>query len=230
MIKAERVLESTGQAAVEFGGVEKAPAPLGGALKRALDIVVAGTALLVLWPLMLMVMLTIRLTDPGPVIFGHERIGFNGRRFRCKKFRSMVTNADVALQRLLERDPAAAQEWAETQKLRNDPRITRIGRILRETSLDELPQLWNVLKGEMSIVGPRPIVNAEVRRYAQSFDAYVATRPGITGLWQVTGRSDCSYDERVALDVDYVRNWSIWRDIAIIAKTFHAVLARKGSY
>ena len=142
----------------------------------------------------------------------------------------MVVNADAALKDLLERDPRAADEWAQSQKLKNDPRVTRLGKVLRETSLDELPQLWNVVRGDMSIVGPRPIVSAEVTRYGSNFPAYAATKPGITGLWQVTGRSDCSYEERVSLDVDYVRNWSILRDIYIIAKTAVVVFARKGSY
>jgi len=227
MIKIERALESANPAGVE---IQPPRSALGGATKRVLDIIIALTGLSVLWPLMLMVAAAIRVSDPGPVLFAHERIGFNGRRFRCLKFRSMVMNADVALRNLLERDPNAAREWAETQKLRDDPRVTRLGQILRETSLDELPQLWNVLVGDMSIVGPRPIVSAEVRRYANDFDAYAATRPGITGLWQVMGRSDCTYEERVSLDVAYVRNWSLLRDCFIVAKTFIVVFARKGSY
>ncbi len=230
MIKIERALESANRAGVELGQTQPPRSVLGGVTKRTLDIIIALTGLSVLWPLMLMVAIAIRVSDPGPVLFSHERIGFNGRRFRCLKFRSMVMNADEALRNLLERDPNAAQEWAETQKLRNDPRITRLGQILRETSLDELPQLWNVLVGDMSIVGPRPIVSAEVRRYANNFDAYAATRPGITGLWQVTGRSDCTYEERVSLDVAYVQNWSLLRDFFIVAKTFIVVFARRGSY
>jgi lipopolysaccharide/colanic/teichoic acid biosynthesis glycosyltransferase len=179
---------------------------------------------------MLMVAAAIRYSDPGPTVFKHERIGFNGRRFKCLKYRSMIMNSDAALRALLDCDPQAAEEWFSTHKLKNDPRVTRLGRLLRETSLDELPQLWNVLVGDMSIVGPRPIVSAEVPRYGEHFKVYATTRPGITGLWQVTGRSDCSYDERVSLDVAYVEGWSFFRDIAIIAKTFVVVFARKGSY
>jgi exopolysaccharide production protein ExoY len=230
MLEAESSLENTPGSTIEIIGVGSAKYAPGGALKRILDIALAVTGIAVLWPLMLMVALAIRYTDPGPAVFGHERIGLNGRRFKCLKFRSMIVNSDAALRDLLERDSEAAAEWAQSQKLKNDPRVTKLGRILRETSLDELPQLWNVLKGDMSIVGPRPIVSAEVRRYGNSFKEYAATKPGITGLWQVTGRSDCSYDERVSLDVAYVQNWSILRDIWIIAKTVVVVFARKGSY
>jgi exopolysaccharide production protein ExoY len=230
MLKADSPLQSAARSRADIAGAGTAKYLPGGSLKRVLDIILALAGLAVLWPLMLMVALAIRFTDPGPAIFGHERIGFNGRRFKCLKFRSMITNSEAALRDLLARDPAAAAEWAETQKLKNDPRVTRLGKILRETSLDELPQLWNVLRGEMSIVGPRPIVSAEVRRYGNDFKAYAATKPGITGLWQVMGRSDCSYDERVSLDVDYVRNWSIVRDIWIIARTVVVVFGRKGSY
>ena len=230
MLEAESSLENTPGSTLEIIGVGSAKYAPGGALKRILDIALAVTGIAVLWPLMLMVALAIRYTDPGPAVFGHERIGLNGRRFKCLKFRSMIVNSDAALRDLLERDSEAAAEWAQSQKLKNDPRVTKLGRILRETSLDELPQLWNVLKGDMSIVGPRPIVSAEVRRYGNSFKEYAATKPGITGLWQVTGRSDCSYDERVSLDVAYVQNWSILRDIWIIAKTVVVVFARKGSY
>ncbi len=230
MLKAENSLDSTGSPTVEIVGAGSARYAPGGALKRVLDIAIATTGVAVLWPLMLMVALAIRYTDPGPAIFGHERIGLNGRRFKCLKFRSMIINSDTALRELLERDPAAAAEWAQSQKLKNDPRVTKLGKMLRETSLDELPQLWNVLKGDMSIVGPRPIVSAEVRRYGNHFPAYAATKPGITGLWQVTGRSDCTYEERVSLDVAYVENWSLLRDVWIIARTVIVVFGRKGSY
>jgi len=230
MLKAESSLETRGPSNVELVDAGSAKSHTGGTLKRVLDIAIATAGITVLWPLMLMVALAIRWTDPGPVIFGHERIGLNGRRFKCLKFRSMIVNSEAVLRELLDRDAAAAAEWAQSQKLRSDPRVTKLGRMLRETSLDELPQLWNVLKGEMSIVGPRPIVSSEVRRYGNHFKAYAATKPGITGLWQVTGRSDCSYDERVSLDVAYVENWSILRDVWIIAKTVVVVFGRKGSY
>jgi exopolysaccharide production protein ExoY len=228
VLKIENSLQ--GNPAVNFAGVEPAKSFTGGMLKRALDVLVALTGIAVLWPLMLMVIVAIRCSDPGPAIFGHERIGLNGRRFKCLKFRSMITNSEAALRELLERDEAAAAEWAQSQKLKNDPRVTRLGKVLRETSLDELPQLWNVVKGDMSIVGPRPIVSAEVTRYGNAFPSYAATKPGITGLWQVTGRSDCTYEERVSLDVAYVQNWSILSDLYIIAKTVVVVFGRKGSY
>jgi len=230
MLNAGSPLENAANSAVDIVSVGSAKYAPGGILKRAVDIALAAIGIAVLWPLMLMVALAIRYTDPGPAIFGHERIGLNGRRFKCLKFRSMIINSEAALRELLERDQAAAAEWAASQKLKNDPRITRLGRLLRETSLDELPQLWNVLRGDMSIVGPRPIVSAEVRRYGNHFTDYAATKPGITGLWQVTGRSDCTYEERVSLDVDYVQNWSILRDFWIIARTVIVVFGRKGSY
>jgi undecaprenyl-phosphate galactose phosphotransferase len=196
--------------------------------KTAIDVIVASAALLVLAPLLVLLAALVKL-DGGPVLFAHTRIGRGGNRFPCLKFRSMVVDADVVLQRLLESDAAAAAEWAETQKLRHDPRITWIGRILRNTSLDELPQLFNVLRRDMSLVGPRPIVTAEMSRYGGDIVYYLAARPGITGLWQVSGRSDTSYAERVALDAAYVRDWSLWKDAAIVARTIPAVLKRKGA-
>jgi lipopolysaccharide/colanic/teichoic acid biosynthesis glycosyltransferase len=204
--------------------------PVGGKGKRAVDLAVSLAALVALWPLFLMIVLVMKATDPGPVFFAHERIGFNGRRFRCLKFRSMVVESDAALQALLRRDPEAAREWYETQKLRQDPRITTLGRLLRVTSLDELPQLINVLVGDMSIVGPRPIVLAEKARYGHNYSLYTAARPGLTGPWQVSGRSDCSYEQRVMLDVDYVQNWSMVRDALVMVKTAVVVLSRNGSY
>jgi exopolysaccharide production protein ExoY len=196
--------------------------------KAAVDIIAAGSALLFLAPLMLLLAVLVKL-DGGPVLFAHGRIGRGGTRFPCLKFRSMVTDSDQVLRALLERDPAAAAEWAETQKLRQDPRITLVGRFMRKTSLDELPQLLNVLHRDMSLVGPRPIVAAEVPRYGEDIAYYLAIRPGITGLWQVSGRSNTSYAERVALDTAYVREWSFWKDVTIVARTIPAVLARKGA-
>ncbi len=167
--------------------------------------------------------------DGGPALYAHRRIGAGGREFMCLKFRSMITDGDAVLRRLLETDPKAAAEWSETRKLRRDPRITWIGRILRTTSLDELPQLLNVLRLEMSLVGPRPIVRGEIERYADEIAFYYETRPGITGLWQVSGRSDTSYVQRVHLDTWYVKNWTLWHDLAILAKTIPAVLKRQGA-
>lgn len=174
--------------------------------------------------------LVIYSTERGPILYGHDRIGYKGRRFKCLKFRSMVPNGDVVLAEHLANNPAARAEWDATQKLRDDPRITPLGRFLRTTSLDELPQLWNVIRGDMSLVGPRPIVHSEMVRYGNRIEAYTCARPGITGLWQVSGRSDTSYDQRVILDEWYILNWSFWYDIVILLQTAWIVLLRKGAF
>jgi len=166
----------------------------------------------------------------GAPIFGHARIGRYGRTFACFKFRTMVADAEGVLRRLLESDASARAEWERSYKLKDDPRITPIGAFLRRTSLDELPQLWNVLKGDMSLVGPRPIIEAELERYGDQVDYYLETRPGITGLWQISGRNDTGYEDRVALDSWYVRNWSLWYDLVILVKTVRVVLGREGAY
>jgi Undecaprenyl-phosphate galactose phosphotransferase WbaP len=202
--------------------------PVARLAKLSLDVALASLALLILAPLFLLIAIAIKL-DGGPVFYAHKRIGADGRTFQCLKFRSMVMDSERVLRDLLARDPAAAQEWARTQKLRNDPRITKVGALLRQTSLDELPQLLNVLRLEMSLVGPRPIVAAEVPKYADDIAFYCETRPGITGLWQVSGRSDTSYARRVQLDSWYVKNWTVWHDLTIIAKTVPAVLKRRGA-
>lgn len=196
--------------------------------KAFMDRGAAAILLLLLAPLFLVVVLLIR-RDGGMALFRHKRLGARGRVFPCLKFRTMVSEADKVLAHLLVNDPAAAAEWHATQKLRHDPRITRVGQFLRKTSLDELPQLINVLRGEMSLVGPRPIVRAEVARYGREIHQYYRARPGLTGLWQISGRSNTSYDQRVQLDVRYVANWTLWRDVVIIAKTIPAVLLRKGA-
>ncbi len=203
--------------------------PFSRVVKAAFDQVAAIVLLALLAPLLLILAMLVR-ADGGPAFYRHRRIGAGGRVFDCLKFRSMVVDAEGALNRLLASDPAAAAEWAATQKLRNDPRITRIGRFLRASSLDELPQLFNVLRGEMSLVGPRPIVRDEVARYGCDIEHYYAAKPGLTGLWQVSGRSDMSYDRRVQLDVWYVRNWSLWHDIAILFKTVPAVFLQRGAH
>ncbi|HDZ2983580.1 TPA: sugar transferase, partial [Klebsiella pneumoniae] len=156
--------------------------------------------------------------------------GKNGRKFKCLKFRSMVINSKEVLENLLINDNEAREEWEKTFKLKNDPRITKIGHFLRRTSLDELPQLFNVLKGEVSLVGPRPIITEELQRYNEEVDYYLLSKPGMTGLWQVSGRSDVDYDTRVYLDSWYVKNWSMWNDIAILFKTIAVVLNRDGAY
>jgi undecaprenyl-phosphate galactose phosphotransferase len=202
--------------------------PFSRLLKMVFDQIVAAVLLVLLSPLFLVIASLVR-ADGGPAFFGHRRIGLNGDRFRCLKFRTMVSDADNVLRQLLIKDPAARAEWEATQKLRNDPRITAIGRFLRKTSLDELPQLLNVLRGEMSLVGPRPIVDAELPRYGKDIVYYYETRPGMTGLWQVSGRSDASYERRVQLDLWYVKNWTLWHDVTILLKTIPAVLCRDGA-
>ncbi len=196
--------------------------------KTLFDKVLAALMLLALAPVMAVIALLVR-RDGGPALFGHRRIGAGGSTFQCLKFRTMVVDSDAVLAALLASDPAAAAEWAETQKLRADPRITGIGRFLRACSLDELPQLVNVLRGEMSLVGPRPIVEAEIARYGDNIVHYYAIRPGLTGLWQISGRSNTSYDHRVRLDVSYVRSWTFSKDLMILLKTVPAVLERRGA-
>jgi len=181
-------------------------------------------------PLLAAIAILIKMNSPGPVFFGQQRIGQGGRRFIAWKFRSMVVDADRVLKEYLAKRPDLREEWERDQKLKNDPRVTRVGRILRKLSLDELPQLWNVIKGEMSLVGPRPIVQDELAKYGDKGTFYLKVKPGMTGLWQVSGRNDISYKERVELDVYYVRNWSVWLDLYILARTVWVVLFGKGAY
>jgi lipopolysaccharide/colanic/teichoic acid biosynthesis glycosyltransferase len=198
--------------------------------KRALDLFGAAFGLVLLAPFFLIVAMMVR-ADGGPAFFAHQRVGRGGKLFGCLKFRSMVVDSQARLEALLANDPAARAEWDATRKLKNDPRITRIGRFLRSTSLDELPQLINVLRGEMSLVGPRPVQEAEIDRYYGASAAhYMAVRPGITGLWQVSGRSETSYESRVALDVSYVSRPSLLADIAILLRTPLAVVSRRGAH
>ena len=197
---------------------------------RFIDIMAALAALIAFAPIMIAIAIAIKIFDSGPVFFAHKRMGQFGRTFGCLKFRSMVVNADQRLKEHLSNNPAAAAEWALDHKLRNDPRITPLGRFLRKSSLDELPQLFNVLRGEMSLVGPRPIVAAEVERYGRYFADYCSVRPGITGLWQVSGRNDVTYRRRVALDVTYSRTQSLKLYAWIIYRTVPALLFQRGSY
>lgn len=198
-------------------------------LKRMFDLVAALLILLLLALPLLLIAIRIR-QDGGPAIFAHRRVGQSGRMFPCYKFRTMHVDAERQLRELLARDPAARAEWDREFKLRNDPRITPIGQFLRKTSLDELPQLFNVIRGEMSLVGPRPIIEAELERYGDDMDYFLMVRPGMTGLWQVSGRNHVDYETRVYLDTWYVKNWSLWYDIAIMFKTVRVVLARDGAY
>jgi exopolysaccharide production protein ExoY len=203
---------------------------LGGWLKLSFDVMAALCALIILSPLFVLTALAVKLSSPGPVLFGHTRVGYGGRTFKCWKFRSMVTNGDEVLEKYLAAHPDERDEWISNRKLRNDPRVTRIGAVLRTYSVDELPQVINVLMGEMSLVGPRPVVWDELAMYGPAASIYLQTRPGITGLWQVSGRSDASYDQRVSFDTNYVQNWSLVQDLSIIARTIPAVLSAKGSY
>lgn len=198
--------------------------------KRILDIGLSSLGGLLLLPLLGLIAILIKLDSPGPVLYGQWRVGQGGRWFRVWKFRSMVKDADKVLKEYFEKHPELREEWELYQKLRDDPRVTRVGRILRQTSLDELPQLWNVLRGEMSLVGPRPLPQHSVEKYGEEFAFYIKVKPGITGLWQVSGRSDTTFQEHVNLNTYYVRNWSLWLDFYILARTVWVVLTRKGAY
>jgi exopolysaccharide production protein ExoY len=206
------------------------PAPIGMTPKRVIDIVLALSGIVLLAPLLIICYVLTLITSPGPAVFRHRRVGFNGKHFDCLKFRTMVTDAPERLQRLLESDPAAAAEWATNRKLRHDPRVTPIGDILRKSSLDELPQLFNVLRGDMSIVGPRPVTDEELERYKSSIGAYLACRPGITGLWQVSGRSSTTYEQRVAYDTFYANNWSVALDAKILVVTIPSLLTTDSAF
>lgn len=198
-------------------------------LKRTMDIIGSISIMILFSPLLLILYFLIK-KDGGNAIYGHPRIGRNGKTFKCLKFRSMVVNSKEVLEELLDKDPEARAEWEKDFKLKNDPRITKVGAFIRKTSLDELPQLFNVLKGEMSLVGPRPIVAEELERYQYDVDYYLMAKPGMTGLWQVSGRNDVDYETRVYFDSWYVKNWSLWNDLAILFKTVNVVLNRDGAY
>lgn len=204
--------------------------PLNRVIKTVFDYTLTLLGTIAISPILLFIALWIYKDSPGPVIFKHVRIGKDGKPFPCYKFRSMCVDAKERLAELLANDPAAREEWERDFKLKNDPRITKSGAFLRKTSLDELPQIFNVLKGEMSLVGPRPIIQEELERYGEYVGDYLMVKPGITGMWQVSGRSDIEYHERVLLDSWYVRNWSVWIDIVMLFKTFAVVAMRKGAY
>jgi lipopolysaccharide/colanic/teichoic acid biosynthesis glycosyltransferase len=197
--------------------------------KRAFDMFGAAFLGVLLSPLILIIVFMIRI-EGEPVLFRHKRIGQNGRVFHCLKFRTMVHDAEQVLRDVLRDNPELLDEWIQNHKIRNDPRITPVGRFLRLTSLDELPQIWNILRGDMSLVGPRPVVREELLRYGRNVAHYLAVKPGLTGLWQVKGRSDTSYRRRVAMDTYYVRNQGIVLDLRIVAATTGAVWRRAGAY
>jgi Undecaprenyl-phosphate galactose phosphotransferase WbaP len=199
-------------------------------IKRCWDILLVLVSMPVMLPILGAVSAVILLNSPGPVFYSHRRIRKNGAFFSMWKFRTMCVNSTEVLEEYLARHPAAHAEWSQTHKLRRDPRITPLGSFLRRYSLDELPQLWNVLMGQMSLVGPRPIVAAEVEKYGDHFESYCRVKPGLTGLWQVSGRSELSYDARVALDCEYVRRWSLTKDFMILLKTFASVVNQDGAF
>jgi exopolysaccharide production protein ExoY len=204
--------------------------PIGGSAKRLVDIVLATFGIVVLLPLFSLCLLGAFLSSPGSVIFRHRRVGFRGRRFECLKFRTMAPSVDKLLHGHLSANPQAKQKWEETRKLRHDPRMTLYGTIMHKTGLDELPQLFNVLKGDMSIVGPRPMTDDELERCAHRVSAYLACRPGITGPWQISGRSETSYSARVTFDDAYARNWSLLVDVEIMLGTLPTVLDSNDVY
>ena len=204
--------------------------PINRWIKTIFDYVLTITGTIAISPILIIIALWIYKDSPGPVIFKHRRIGKNGKEFNCYKFRSMCVDAKERLEQLLKTDPKAKAEWEKDFKLKNDPRITKSGAFLRKTSLDELPQIFNVLKGEMSLVGPRPIIKDEMIRYGEYINDYLMVKPGITGMWQVSGRSDTDYKQRIQLDIWYVRNWSVWLDTMLLWRTVKIVLQCKGAY
>jgi exopolysaccharide production protein ExoY len=203
------------------------------ALKRVFDLCFVVIFLGLFWWVYPLVALAIWVSSQGPLVYGHTRVGRGGRKFKCYKFRSMVVNSKEVLDELLARDPVARSEWERSFKLKDDPRITAVGAFLRKTSLDELPQLWNIITGDMSVVGPRPVTRTEIKLHYADGDSlrhYISLRPGLTGPWQVGGRSDTTYEERVAIDSDYVRNWNVWSDFKIVMATVAVIFTKRGAY
>lgn len=198
--------------------------------KRAVDLILAGIGSLLTLPLFGLIALAIKLNSPGPIFFVHQRVGKNGRTFPMLKFRTMYVDAEERLRKMLTENPGDKAEWDRYQKLKNDSRVTKVGSILRSFSLDELPQIWNVIRGEMSVVGPRPFCPDQKELYGESYQNYIQVRPGITGMWQISGRNESSFSDRAVLDEYYVRNWSIWMDLYILVRTPIAVFSRDGAY
>jgi exopolysaccharide production protein ExoY len=222
---------------IESGVARALPAQVGLSIiergvKRAFDLASVVVIVALFWWAIIAVAIAVRLTTGSPVIYGHKRVGRDGREFNCYKFRSMVPNADEVLSHLLATDAAAREEWNRDFKLKDDPRVTRVGRFIRKTSLDEFPQLWNVLANEMSVVGPRPVVRKELDAYyaGAGRSRYLSVKPGLTGLWQVSGRNDMEYCERVELDRAYVDSWGVFSDFMIVMRTVGVMFGRKGAY
>ena len=198
--------------------------------KRILDLGLLFISAPITIPLVLIVSIIVKITSPGPIFYGHKRIGKNGKEFKCWKFRSMVIDADKQLEKILAENPEMRAEWEKDRKFSNDPRVTKIGKILRKTSIDEIPQFFNVLMGEMSFIGPRPVTTPELEKYGDKSDFILSVQPGLSGMWQISGRSDTGYEERITLDSYYIRNWSMWLDLWIIIKTIYVVVKGKGAY
>lgn len=198
--------------------------------KRIIDLAIIFFALPFVLPVSLIVALLIKFTSPGPVLYGHKRIGQNHKEIRCWKFRSMYRDADAQLERVLRENPKMREQWEKDRKIENDPRVTPFGKFIRKTSLDELPQLINIFLGQMSFVGPRPVMEDELVRYGKNVDYILSVTPGLSGMWQTSGRSDTAYEDRITLDTYYIQNWSIWLDIWILIKTVWVVLGGKGAY
>lgn len=200
------------------------------ATKRLVDLLLLLVSSPVTIPLTVIIALIVKLTSKGPVFYGHKRVGQNHREFKCWKFRSMVIDADKQLEKILAEDPKRREEWERDRKFEDDPRVTKIGKFLRKTSIDEIPQFFNVLTGEMSFIGPRPVTEPELEKYGKRADYILTAKPGLSGMWQISGRSETSYEERITLDAYYIQNWSVWLDIWIIMKTVFVVLKGKGAY
>ena len=199
-------------------------------IKRFMDLFLLLISSPITLPLVAIVSILIKVSNPGPIFYGHTRIGKNGRIFKCWKFRSMVVDADKQLEKILAENPQMRAEWEKDRKFTDDPRVTKIGKILRKTSIDEIPQFFNVLLGEMSFIGPRPVTKPELNKYGSKADFILSVQPGLSGMWQISGRSDTGYEERITLDSYYIQNWSVWLDIWIIIKTVYVVLKGKGAY
>jgi exopolysaccharide production protein ExoY len=210
--------------------VEILPSVLGGRVKRTFDLLAALILIVTLSPFFFFIIMLLTVSYPDPVFYRHPRVGYKGKTFDCYKFRTMIADSETKLKTLLESDLTAREEWKQNRKLKNDPRITGIGLILRKLSFDELPQLINVLLGDMSLVGPRPIVIDELSKYGDAYGLYLSARPGMTGPWQISGRTDCSYEQRVMLDAGYIRYWNLATDISILLRSPLVVIRQKGSY
>ncbi|QQO09791.1 undecaprenyl-phosphate galactose phosphotransferase WbaP [Breznakiella homolactica] len=213
-----------------FASSHKLKMPWNLGCKRFMDLSIVVLGGLIISPLLLFLALLVKTSSPGPVLYGHTRLGKDGKPFKAYKFRSMVVDADERLKKLLDSDPEIKKEWEASHKLKNDPRVTKVGKFLRKTSLDEFPQIFNIIKGEMSLVGPRPIVQDEVKKYGQDFYRIFSVKPGLSGMWQVSGRSNTDYSERISYDTYYLESWSVWLDLWILYKTVGVVIRGKGAY